>query len=88
MTYKEFKKEIERLKVDFKFYDFRNTIDLVITDTLVVTFFKREMYPINIYFNTTVDTSKIGVLLDLLYKLIRTPINDRDKMKWLIKTKR
>lgn len=87
MTYKEFKKEIERLKLDCKFYDFRNTIDLVITDTLVVTFYKREMCPINIYFNTSMDISKIDVLLDLLYKLIHTPINERGKLKWLVKTK-
>lgn len=79
MTYKEFKRKVEELGISCRFYDFGTTIDLVVNDGFVATFYKRQSDDTNIRLKATVNSDKIHKLLDLCCEMARTPINERGK---------
>lgn len=77
MTYEKFKQKVEELGIDCRFHVFETTIDLVVGDGFVVTFYKRQLDDINIRLKPTVNSDKIHRLLDLCCEMARTPIDER-----------
>ncbi|WP_288847890.1 hypothetical protein [uncultured Sneathia sp.] len=81
MTYKELKQKVEELGLSCRFYDFGTTIDLVVDDGFVATFYKWRTDDANIRLKVTVNIDKIHRLLELCCEMARTPIRERGDTK-------
>ena len=77
ITYKEFKKEVEKLGAICKFYE---NVYVIYHNTVVATIFRTHPHHGVILFQILNDTE--SKLLNLCCKLMQRPLKNRGEIKW------